>query len=296
MNFRPRKRFAQHWLCSEQALQQILAAAQLQKSDRVLEIGPGTGILTRHLLPAVAAVVAVEIDRDLCQQLTKKWGKVANFLLLSGDILSLNLETYLADFPAFQHPNKVVANIPYHITGPILEKLLGTIAQPVQPAYESIVLLLQKEVAERLVAVPGTKAYGALSVGVQYLAACEWICAVPRKAFYPPPKVDSAVIRLQPRSLPTPATNPQQLAKLVKLGFANRRKMLRNNLKSWLDSDYLLPLLEQLKIDHQVRAEQLSLQQWVALSNCLALRGEEEDGETGKERTKDKGQTTNDQI
>ena len=283
MGFRPRKRFAQHWLRNETVLQQILAAAQLQESDRVLEIGPGTGILTRRLLPVVAAVVAVEIDRDLCQQLLKSLGKFKNFLLLQGDILSLDLDTYLRNFPAFLKPNKVVANIPYHITGPILEKLLGTIAQPVPPAYELIVLLLQKEVAERLVATPGTKAYGALSVRIQYLAACEWICKVPRKAFSPPPQVDSAVIRLQPSSLPTPANNPQQLATLVKLGFANRRKMLRNNLKSLPDSDYLLPLLEQLKIDPQVRAEQLSLQQWIALSNHLTSSREEADRETGRE-------------
>jgi 16S rRNA (adenine1518-N6/adenine1519-N6)-dimethyltransferase len=269
MSFRPRKRFGQHWLRSELALSQIVAAAELSNGDHLLEIGPGTGILTRRLLPQAASVVAVEIDRDLCQQLTKSLGKVENFLLLSGDILNLSLEDCLQAFPHFQPINKVVANIPYNITGPILEKLLGTIAHPRQPSYDSIVLLMQKEVAERLVAQPGTKAYGGLSVRVQYLAHCEWIAEVPQKAFQPPPQVDSAILRLSPYTLASPAHNPRFLDQLVKLGFANRRKMLRNNLKSLLDGDRLMPILEDLQIEVQVRAEELSLSQWIDLSNQL---------------------------
>ncbi len=264
---RPRKRFAQHWLRSEKALTQILEAAQLQNSDRVLEIGPGTGILTRRLIPQVQSIVAVELDRDLCQRLAKKLGNIDNFLLLQGDILTLDLTTQLQQFSTFYPLNKVVANIPYNITAPILEKLLGTIAHPYQPPYDLIVLLVQKEVAERVVAQPKTKAYGSLSVRIQYLAHCEYICDVPSKAFDPPPKVDSGVIRLQPRPLEIPATNPQQLDTLVKVGFANRRKMLRNNLKSIIDGDRLILLLEQLTINPQCRAEELSLEQWIALSN-----------------------------
>ncbi|UXE60867.1 MAG: 16S rRNA (adenine(1518)-N(6)/adenine(1519)-N(6))-dimethyltransferase RsmA [Woronichinia naegeliana WA131] len=269
MSFRPRKRFGQHWLRSELALSKIVAAAELSQKDHLLEIGPGTGILTRRLLPQAASVVAVEIDRDLCQQLSKSLGKVENFLLLSGDILNLSLEDCLQAFPHFRPINKVVANIPYNITGPILEKLLGTIAQPRQPSYDSIVLLMQKEVAERLVAQPGTKLYGGLSVRVQYLARCEWIAEVPKKAFQPPPQVDSAILRLSPYTLTSPAHNPRFLEQLVKLGFANRRKMLRNNLKSLLDGDRLMPILKDLQIEAQVRAEELSLSQWIDLSNQL---------------------------
>lgn len=271
MAFRPRKRFGQHWLRSELALSQIVAAAELANTDHLLEIGPGTGILTRRLLSQVASLVAVEIDRDLCQQLAKSLGKVDNFLLLSGDILTLKLEDCLQAFPHFQPLNKIVANIPYNITGPILEKLLGTIAQPRQPSYDRIVLLLQKEVAERLVAQPGTKAYGGLSVRVQYLARCEWIAAVPKKAFQPPPQVDSAIVRLSPASLALTAHNPRFLDQLVKLGFANRRKMLRNNLKSLLDGDRLIPILEGLQIQAQARAEELSLSEWIDLSNQLEV-------------------------
>ncbi len=271
MNFQPRKRFGQHWLRNETALNNIIQAAQLKASDRVLEIGPGTGILTRRLLGEVQAVVAVEIDRDLCQKLLKSFSKENNFLLLQGDILSLDLETNLTNFPLWQNPNKVVANIPYNITGPILEKLLGKIAKPTLNSYELIVLLMQKEVAERLVAQPSSKAFGALSVRVQYLASCQWICDVPRGSFSPPPKVDSAVVCLRPQPIEIPASNPQQLETLIKLGFASRRKMLRNNLKGLVDSDRLSELLEQLNLNPQVRAEDISLQQWITLSNQLAL-------------------------
>jgi 16S rRNA (adenine1518-N6/adenine1519-N6)-dimethyltransferase len=273
MASRPRKRFGQHWLRSDKALNQIIHAAELSGPERVLEIGPGTGVLTRLLLPLVESVIAVEIDQDLCQLLAEKLGQIENFLLLQADILSLDLSKVLAPFPAFQKPNKVVANIPYNITGPILEKLLGTISEPAAEPFELIVLLIQKEVAERLCAEPGSKVFGALSVRVQYLAACEWICHVPARVFYPPPKVDSAVIRLRPYSRgsfgPVSAKNPQQLETLVRMGFASRRKMLRNNLQPILDRDRLTHLLKQLEIDPQARAEDLSVAHWVGLSNQL---------------------------
>ncbi|HBB33759.1 MAG TPA: 16S rRNA (adenine(1518)-N(6)/adenine(1519)-N(6))-dimethyltransferase [Cyanobacteria bacterium UBA8803] len=267
MNPKARKQFAQHWLRSEEALDRIVAAASLQPCDRILEIGPGTGILTRRLLPQVESLVAVEIDRDLCELLVKRLGQIANFLLLQGDFLTLDVDSQLTAFPKFQNPNKVVANIPYNITGPILEKLLGNISQPTVPPFDLIVLLVQKEVAQRLSAQAGAKAFGALSVRVQYLAECEFIADVPAKAFSPPPKVDSAVVRLRPRSIEPPAANPKQLDTLVKLGFASKRKMLRNNLKSVVERERLTHLLEQLEISPQARAEDLSVSQWVALAN-----------------------------
>ncbi|WP_421655117.1 16S rRNA (adenine(1518)-N(6)/adenine(1519)-N(6))-dimethyltransferase RsmA [Leptothermofonsia sp. ETS-13] len=261
------KKFGQHWLRSEKALSKVVAAAELTTGDRVLEIGPGTGILTRQLLPLAESVIAVEIDRDLCEILTKKLGKIENFLLLQGDFLTLDLNALLQPFPKFQNPNKVVANIPYNITGPILEKLLGTIARPNPRPFEAIVLLVQREVAHRLTAKPGSTQFGALSVRVQYLAECQFICEVPAKAFQPPPKVDSAVVRLHPRPIDVPAQDPCQMETLIKLGFSSKRKMLRNNLKSLIDSDQLSHLLEQLNVNPQSRAEDLSVENWVALSN-----------------------------
>jgi len=272
----PRKQFGQHWLKSEKALSRIVAAAELKQAglatepgDRVLEIGPGTGILTRQLLTASDAVVAVEIDRDLCENLAKKFGKNERFLLLQGDFLSLDLAQLLQPLPAFQNPNKVVANIPYNITGPIIEKLLGSIANPNPNPFDLIVLLVQKEVALRLCAKAGSKHMGALSVKVQYLADCEFICDVPAQAFHPPPKVDSAVVRLRPRPIAQPAKDPRFLDNLLKRGFASKRKMLRNNLQDLIERDRLTEIMQELDIPDNFRAEQLSIPQWVALSDFL---------------------------
>ncbi len=265
-----RKQFGQHWLRSDTVLRQIVAAAALQESDRILEIGPGTGILTEQLLQKAGTVAAVEIDRDLCERLVKRFGRSPNFLLLQGDFLSLDLDTLLQSFPNFQNPNKVVANIPYNITGPILEKLLGTIAQPNPHPFDSTVLLVQKEVADRLCAKPGSKAFGALTVRVQYLATAELICHVPAKAFQPPPKVDSAVVRLVPRELTAPANDPKHLDRLVKMAFATKRKMLRNNLQSVVERDRLTTLLESFHLNPQARAEEIGLEDWIRLSNALS--------------------------
>ncbi len=273
----PRKQFGQHWLQSEKALTSIVTAAELKKTssgipgDRVLEIGPGTGVLTRQLLPLADAVIAVEIDRDLCELLVRKLGKIDTFLLLQEDFLTLDLPSALAPLPEFHNPNKVVANIPYNITGPIIEKLLGTIACPTENPFESIVLLVQKEVALRLNAKPGSTNFGALTVRVQYLADCDFICDVSAKAFQPVPKVDSAVIRLRPRVSRPGATHPRFFETLLRLGFGSKRKMLRNNLQSLIDRDRLSQLLETLGANPQSRAEDLSVEQWVLLSNQLVV-------------------------
>ena len=268
---KPRKRFGQHWLRSEKALAKIVAAADLNSDDRVLEIGPGQGVLTRQLLEQVGAVVAVELDRDLCPPLVKKFGQNDRFLLLQGDILTLDWPAQLAAFPnpKFQDPNKVVANIPYNITGPILEHLLGTITHPRSNPFESIVLLVQKEVALRLVAKPGSKHYSALSIRAGFLADCSWVCDVGAKAFSPPPKVDSAVVKIQPRTFAEQPQNVKRFETLLRLGFASRRKMLRNNLKSAVDLVQLLATLESLQIPETARAEELSLSQWIQLSDRL---------------------------
>lgn len=267
---RPRKRFGQHWLRDPQILNQILAAAELSMGDRVLEIGPGQGVLTKGIVPFTQAVVAVEVDRDLVQKLRQQFQASERLHLIEGDFLDVDLTAALADYPNFQSLNKVVANIPYYITGPILEKLLGRIRQPNPQPYESIVLMVQKEIAERLYAQPGTKAFNGLSVRVQYLADCQLICPVPSSAFKPAPKVESAVVRLRPRPFPQQATNPKLLETLVKQGFSQKRKMLRNNLKSLVERDQVTAVLESMAINPQVRPEQLSVENWIALSNRVA--------------------------
>lgn len=270
---KPQKRLGQHWLRSDVVLQHIVEAAELTERDCVLEIGPGTGALTQRLLSQAGQVVAVEIDRDLCQKLAGQFSQVSNFRLIQEDILQLNLEEHLAPFPDPRQPNKVVANIPYYITGPILEKLLGTLAHPHPTPFESIVLLVQQEIAARLTAAPGSRICGALSIRVQYLAECNIVCTVPPKAFHPPPKVSSAVVCLRPRPFPVPANDRAHLQQLITAGFSSKRKMLRNNLSGMIQRDRLLSLFETLQISENVRAEQLSVANWVALSNKM-LEGE----------------------
>lgn len=246
-----------------------MAAANVGDQERVLEIGPGMGVLTTQLIKAAQAVVAVEIDRDLCAHLVKKMGKYENFLLLQNDFLTIDLDQQLAAWPQFQQPTKVVANIPYNITGPILEKLLGNIAQPAARPFTSITLLVQKEVAARLTAKPGNKAFGALTIRVQYLADCTLVCPVLARDFSPPPQVDSAVIQLTPRPGKIVARDPAWLDTLVRLGFSSKRKMLRNNLQSVIDREQLGAILVSLGADVADRAEDLSVHQWVELSNLL---------------------------
>ena len=274
---RPRKRFGQHWLTNETIVTQIVAAAHLTSQDRVLEIGPGQGVLTRHLLPQVAQLTAVEIDRDLCKGLLQKFGTVTQFNLVQGDILQIYPQLMQmepkGDVAQMRPFNKVVANIPYNITGPILQTLLGTIAQPRIPALDLLVLLVQQEVAERLCAPSGTKRCGALTQRVAYLADCEIMCHVPRRAFSPPPQVESSVIRLRPRPCPWPVENPKQLERWIKMGFSAKRKMLRNNLKNAIPNDRLDRLFKDLSLDPKVRAEDLTLQQWITLSNTLIQTG-----------------------
>ncbi len=275
----PRKRFGQHWLRSDAVLQRIVDAAQIQPGNHLLEIGPGQGVLTRKLLAQGASVVAVEIDRDLCHLLRQEFQDNPQFQLIEGDVLSLDLETLsgslqeeVSDGQCSSRPNKVVANIPYYITGPILEKLLGAIARPNPYPFEAIVLLIQREVAERICADAGSRTFGAMSVRVQYQATCEYICTVPSRAFSPPPKVESAVVKLLPRSFIPPATQPQQMETLVKAGFSTKRKMLRNNLKSLVERDRLLAAFDALGIKPEARAEEISTLQWVHLSNWLVSR------------------------
>lgn len=269
-SYRPLKQFGQHWLKSDEVLAQIIAASEIAWSDRILEIGPGLGVLTKLLLERSGAVTSVEIDYNLCPKLVNKFGDLDNFLLLQGDFLNLDLSELLKPFPKFQQPNKIVANIPYNITSLILEKVFGTIEQPKVCNYQFVVLLIQKEVGDRLCAKPGTKAYSALSVRMQYLADCELVCDVPPEAFYPKPKVTSVVVKLRPKQMINPALNAKQMGTLIKLGFGKRRKMLKNNLKGLIDGEALHQVLSELEINPQARAENLSVRDWINLSNKLS--------------------------
>ena len=262
-----RKRFGQHWLKDQTVLARIADAADLQSLDRVLEVGPGRGALTERLLASpVAAVHAVELDRDLVRGLQDRFGADARFSLRQGDVLESPL--LLGDgAPA----NKVVANIPYNITGPLLERLIGRLDQPVTPPYNRLVLLVQKEVAERIRARPGSSTFSALSVRMQLLAHCTSVCTVPPRCFQPPPKVQSEVIQLDPRSVEQRLAPPlaRQVESLLKQAFLARRKMLRNTLGSVLPESQLQQLAQEIGISLQQRPQELAPEQWVALARGL---------------------------
>ena len=262
-----RKRFGQHWLRDASVLAAIVEAADLRAEDRVLEVGPGRGALTERLLASAAeAVQAIELDRDLVDGLTARFSADPRFHLRQGDVL----ETSLA-LPDGRLATKVVANIPYNITGPLLERLIGRLDHPVDPPYQRLVLLVQKEVAERIRARPGHSSFSALSVRMQLLADCRSICPVPPRCFQPPPKVQSEVIALDP--LPAerrlPLSRARQVESLLKQAFRSRRKMLRNTLGSVAEANRLQAVTAEAGISLQQRPQEIAPAAWVALAAGL---------------------------
>jgi len=259
---RARKRFGQHWLRDEGVLDRILAAAELSGDDTVLEVGPGRGALTERLLASpVAAVQAVELDRDLVAGLRQRFGVDPRFSLTEGDVLAVELPAATA----------VVANIPYNITGPLLERLVGRLDRPVAQPYRRLVLLVQQEVGERIRARPGSSAFSALSVRMQLLAHCRTVCPVPPRCFQPPPKVMSEVVALDP--LPVEQRLEPALARtvetLLRRCFAARRKMLRNSLAGLQPPEQLEALVAEAGATLQQRPQELAPAAWVALAAGL---------------------------
>jgi len=268
---RARKRFGQHWLVDAAVLDRIVAAAGIVPGDRVLEVGPGRGALTERLLATpLEALLAVELDRDLVVGLRSAFGADPRFQLIEGDVLAVPLP------PAgVEPPRKVVANIPYNITGPLLERLVGRLDRPVVPPYERLVLLVQQEVGERIRALPGSSAYSALSVRLQLLARCSAICAVPPRCFTPPPKVMSEVILLEP--LPPeqllPPDSARRVEALLRRCFAARRKMLRNSLAGLLPEVQLAHLAAAAGVQLTQRPQELAPERWLALAMGLQRLG-----------------------
>ena len=264
---RARKRFGQHWLVDESVLDRIVAAAELVPGQRVLEVGPGRGALTERLLASpLQALVAVELDRDLVAGLRQRFGGDPRFQLIEGDALEVPLRA-----AGTEPPTKVVANIPYNITGPLLERLVGRLDRPVHPPYDRLVLLVQQEVGERIRALPGSSACSALSVRMQLLARCQSVCPVPPRCFAPPPKVMSEVILLEPLP-PEQLLDPvvaRQVESLLRRCYASRRKMLRNTLAGVLPPEELAGLAADAGVDLAQRPQELSPAQWVSLATGL---------------------------
>ena len=263
----PRKSFGQHWLIDESILEKIILAANIKASDRILEIGPGKGALTERLLDSKAAYIhAIEIDRDLAYGLRRKFSNHPKFSLTEGDVLSMPL-SFKDGLPG----NKVVANIPYNITGPLLEKLLGSLTQEASYRFKSLVLLMQKEVADRILALPGNSAFSALTVRLQLLGKCNSVCDVSPVCFYPVPKVDSKVIEIKPYTdNERLSTNIEKnLDILIKVAFSQRRKKLKNTLKDICSLDVLENIADEIGITLNERPQELSILKWVQLSKGI---------------------------
>tara|TARA_Y100001968_G_C19340312_1_gene709143 strand:+ start:394 stop:1242 length:849 start_codon:yes stop_codon:yes gene_type:complete len=263
-----RKRFGQHWLKDESILTKIVAAADLKSNDRVLEIGPGKGALTEKLLALnFESLHTIELDRDLVTGLKDRFGQNPRFSLREGDALFVPLTP-----PRVLPANKVVANIPYNITGPLLERLVGRLDKPTENIYERLVILLQKEVANRILASPGQSNYSALSVRMQLMANCRNVCVVPPKCFQPPPKVYSQVIIIEPLSLDKRIDLgiARQVEILLKTAYLARRKMLHNTLRNLPYFSQIDILANNFGIDLEQRPQDLSPEDWLNLAKGLS--------------------------
>ncbi|MBC7805744.1 MAG: 16S rRNA (adenine(1518)-N(6)/adenine(1519)-N(6))-dimethyltransferase RsmA [Akkermansiaceae bacterium] len=264
------KRFGQNFLISRSHLLKVVDAADVQAGDRVFEIGPGAGTLTVELAARAERVIAVELDRALPPVLAEVLAPFPHATLFMGDALKLDLPVFLREHLG-EPPYKVVANIPYNITSPILVRLLENKA-----LFISITLMVQKEVAERLKAMPGTAAYGSLSVFAQYQAHVSVAGTVPRGAFFPPPKVDSAVIHLIPRPVP-PVDVPSDAAffRVSRAVFGQRRKTLANALMGASPGAFakeeVASALTETGIDGTRRGETLTLAEIATLTRALPV-------------------------
>ncbi len=262
-----RKRFGQHWLKDGAVLEKILFAADLRPGDRVLEIGPGRGALTERLLDSqVESVHAIELDRDLVEGLRLRFGVNPRFTLEEGDVLSVPL-SQSGEKPA----TKVVANIPYNITGPLLERLIGRLGRPSENHFKLLVLLVQKELAERIRAKPGDSSFSAMSVRLQLLTSCRKVCEVPPSCFQPPPKVQSEVIVLEPIGLEQhlEPVLARRVEALVNQAFLQRRKMLRNTIGRMRGFAEMNDLAKLAGISLQQRPQEVPPEAWVSLARVL---------------------------
>ncbi|MEJ2507872.1 MAG: 16S rRNA (adenine(1518)-N(6)/adenine(1519)-N(6))-dimethyltransferase RsmA [Gammaproteobacteria bacterium] len=262
---RPRKRFGQNFLHDGRVIERLLGAIAPRPGQRLVEIGPGLGALTAVLLPRLGSMDVVELDRDLLPHLESACTGLGELRVHQADARTFDV-CGLASGPGASGPGaerlRVVGNLPYNISTPLLFHLIDQLA-----CIHDMHFMLQKEVVDRLAAEPGSGAYGRLSVMVQYHCRVEKLFGVGPGAFRPPPKVDSAVVRLVPHpSPPVTVHDPAALSRVVARAFGQRRKTLRNALKDTLDA----AAIEAAGIDPGWRAERLTLAQFAALANALA--------------------------
>jgi len=258
-NARPKKSFGQHFLHEKRYIERIVSAISPRTDDFVVEIGPGEGALTLPLLAAAHKLTAIELDTDLIPDLQARAAGVGELSIIHSDVLKV-------DFTALAHRHgverlRIAGNLPYYISSPILFHCVEH-----APAIQDMHFMLQKEVVDRMAAEPGSKVYGRLSVMLQLACRVEPLFVVPPGAFRPPPKVDSAVVRLIPLSKDQlPDADPERIHAIVKAAFAQRRKTLGNALKNVMDAPSILAA----DVDPKARAETLSPQDYVRLARVV---------------------------
>ena len=267
-DFNFKKKFGQNFLTDHNILTKITQTAELSKEVNVIEIGPGIGSLTQYLLEEAAEVMAFEIDKSLIPILEETMAPYDNFTLVSADILKVDL---LSEIQKFKNPNlpiKVVANLPYYITTPILMHLIES-----KIPFSEFVVMMQKEVADRIAASPKTKAYGSLSIAVQYYMEASVAFIVPRTVFIPAPNVDSAILKMVRREAPLVEVEDEEwFFKTMHSSFVHRRKTLMNNLQAAFGKESkpeIEKLLTQAEISPTIRGEALSIEEFAKLADAL---------------------------
>ena len=267
LNFK--KSLGQNFLTDINVLHKIVDAAEITLEDDVIEVGPGIGALTEQLAKRAHQVMTLEIDERLIPVLDETLAPYSNVTVLQQDVLKADLQKLIAENFDGQHHLKLVANLPYYITTPIIMHLLES---PVQ--LDAIVVMMQKEVAQRLTAQPKTKDYGSLSIAVQYYTDAEIAFIVPKTVFVPQPKIDSAVVKLTSKKPIKQPQDEQQFMRLVKGSFAHRRKTLWNNLQGIYGKDAetkakLEKGLAEIGIAKTIRPEALTISDFIDLANAL---------------------------
>ena len=268
-NFMFQKRYGQNFLIDTRVLEKIIAASGITKDDMVLEVGPGIGTMTQYLCESAGKVVAVEIDKNLIPILENDTLKCYdNVRVINEDILKLDINKLVQEENGGK-PIKVVANLPYYITTPIIMGLFES-----HVPIESITIMVQKEVADRMQVGPGTKDYGALSLAVQYYARPEIIANVPPNCFMPRPNVGSAVIKLTRHDkVPVDVKDEKLMFRIIRAAFNQRRKTLQNSINNSpelnLNKEQVVNALETMGLSQTIRGEALSLEQFAKLANLL---------------------------
>ena len=266
-NIKANKALGQNFLINEEVVEKIVSCSEITSDDLIIEIGPGLGTLTKYLLEKAGKVICIELDKKMLRILDERFSLYDNFSILNEDVLKVDLKKIIEQEKVNSIKNvKVVANLPYYITTPIIMKLLEE-----KLDLESITVMIQKEVANRLIAIPGNKETGAITYSVYYYAQAKGIMEVPKESFIPEPEVTSKVIKLNIRKdMPVKVKNEEVMFRIIKSAFMQRRKTLLNaltNTKVFLDKEEGSKILEKLGLDINVRAEKLTLEDYASITN-----------------------------